>query len=227
MKTKLTAIISAICLFSIAEIAKSGDPSRLTAFFNNSGGDYYHSELNKLAWGQETNGVRVGLMPGDPHSNSLETKTVYIGIVLTNTTNTRLAFVLPEIPFQFNLTVFDEQGIMLSRTENGRVVGESLPEVESPYAFDKSGHQYDKSRDREFLSPHEFGLFTSVNLLDYYKITKPGKYRVEYEQRFQIAILQSNSVSWVGLVCPKATATIEVQSAISRKAEDLNSPRQP
>jgi hypothetical protein len=211
MKSQCIIIISFIVAFAIDETARAGDFSHLTAFFNNSGGgDYYDSELNKLVWGQEANGVRIALMPGNPLSNNLGIKKEYIGIVVTNITNNRLSFILPEIPLQFDLAVLDEQGVTVSRTESGHDIGKPLPRIETAYAVDKSGHQYDKTRAREFLAPGEFDLFTSVNLSDYFKIEKPGKYRVEYEQRFQIAVLQSNEVSWVGFACPKAIITIDV-----------------
>jgi hypothetical protein len=149
-------------------------------------------------------------MPGNPRSNSLDAKEEYVGILLTNIADSRLSFVMPESSLQFELAMFDEQGVPVKRTEIGRGIGKPLPEVETPYAVDKSGHRYDKTRVREILAPSELDFFNSINLLDYFKIEKPGKYRVEYEQRFQIATLQSNTVSWFGFVCPKATTIIEV-----------------
>ncbi len=181
---------------------------RLTDFINNSGSDYVESEFSKLTWGQETNGVRVALIPGNPLFNGLNVTNEYIGIVLTNTTDTNLTFVLPEIPQQFELAVYDEHGTPVARSKQWNQLGQELLGVESPYTNDVNGHQYDKVRAREFLAPHEFDLFSSINLLDYYKIEKPGRYRVEYEQRLQIATLRSNKVLWVGFVLPKTTNVI-------------------
>jgi hypothetical protein len=220
MNSKKTAniFLTIITFLVLIEVAKSNIAgtgaypivSRMMAFIKNSGDGYINSEYKNLTWGQESNGVRVALMPGNPLSNSLFEKKEYVGIVLTNTTNNKLSLVVPEFAYQFDLIVYDENGSLVSRTKNGHDIGKIIPKFESPYAVDNSGHQYDKTSAFELLSAGEFELFSSVNLLDYFRIEKPGKYRVEYEQRLQVATIQSNQVVWVGFACPKAMVSIDV-----------------
>jgi hypothetical protein len=172
--------------------------------------DWDHSQIKQLVWGDGTNGIKAALMLGDPFNN-LDGKKEFIIVMLSNTTLDRLGFVIPEKPFQFSLTLFDERGFLVPKTAAGLGIGKTLAPVESPYAFAGDGHKYDKFRLHEILNSHEFNQSAALNLCDYFKITKRGTYRVEYEQRLQIPQLQSNEVKWVGFALPKATLTISVK----------------
>jgi hypothetical protein len=197
-KLKFVAIISVA--FLVATGIVISDESLLSV-----------SKSKQFAWGLETNGIAIALIPGQSQPYEIASKNAKVIVVLTNTTAIPLAFVLPQTPSRFDLEMFDADGNSVSRTKSGREIGKLLPAVECPYAFDRNGHQFDKARDREFLSPHSMDLFLTINLFDYFEIRNAGKYRVEYEQRFQISILQSNKVIWAGLVLPKAATTINIE----------------
>lgn len=137
-------------------------------------------------------------------------KKVMVVVVFTNNSANSLSFIFPEPPFRFDMNVFDEKGKRIDRTEIGSKIGKPIPAVEQSWDFNQHGQKYDKKRSREFLDAHSVDFIGTINLLEYFKIEKPGKYLVEYEQRFQIAKLQSSGVLWFGFACPKATISIDV-----------------
>jgi hypothetical protein len=214
MNSKFTIVISLIALFVSGVISKSADSIITEMMTIHTAQVSYmdeQSHKDKIVWNQGTNGVCVGLVNGNPSFNNLDAKQEFIGVVLKNSTTNELRFVVPQIPFQFDLVIFDEMGNPISRTWKGRNIGEVIP-ANKIFTHDELIHnEYDnQTRGREFLPPNYPELFTCINLLDYFKIMKPGKYRVEYEQRFQSIIIQSNQISLVGVVCPKAKIAIEV-----------------
>jgi len=208
-----------VILFACLDIARCADSviaEMMTAHTAQVSYMEDQARLDTIVWGRETNGVRVGLVGGNPRFSSLDAGQEFIGVVLKNNTTNELRFVVPKIPRQFDLAVFDDQGNPVDRTSKGRSIGEAIPAVRTFTRGELIHNEYDnQTRKRAFLPPAWPELFTCVNLLDYFKITKPGKYRVEYEQRFQSfpdsSVQSTNKLpSLVGLVWPKATITIEV-----------------
>ena len=64
-----------------------------------------------------------------------------------------------------------------------------------------------KSLKHFFLGPNEIELHDEVNLLNYFAIRKPGKYRFECEVRLQT---MKNDFMLSGLILPKVAIDVEV-----------------
>jgi hypothetical protein len=215
MNTKHRIILSAI-LFNSASLAKPAEFILIGMMTTNTAQVNYMEDQSHSGiriWSQETNGLRIGLISGNPQLNSLEERQAFFGVVVTNCTSNRLSFVVPKIPLQFNLSLLDERGNPVSRTWGERNIGKTIPAIKTFTHDELINNEYDiQTEGREFLSPGELELFTCVNLFDYFKIKEPGRYRVEYEQRFQTVIVQSNQPPVLtGLVWPKAIITINIQ----------------
>jgi hypothetical protein len=154
-----------------------------------------------IIWGAQTNGVSAGLFND---GGQLAGKQATIEVWLTNHTTAGLAFVVPAIPLAFNIAVFDQNGKPVRRTPRGQDTGQRFSKTTQI-----SEKEYPKLK-RTVQGPHELTLLREdkLNLFDYFAIDKPGKYRVEYEQRLQIP---TGRYTLAGIVCPLVVTSLEIK----------------
>ena len=162
----------------------------------------------KIIWGNETNNIRAGLISegGDYTHRRAECE-----IWLESSTNATLPFVIPDVPYQYELALFDAKGNAVAKTNVGESIGRALPDLEKRNGtidgFPRVRRIYLKPSEPELLLTTNLNG-KSFNLFDYFQITTPGEYKLQFQQRLQVAL---TPYSFKRLVLPDVTVELEIK----------------
>jgi hypothetical protein len=160
---------------------------------------------DSIVWGSTTNGVSVGVLG---NGGNMAAHQAMLQIWLTNSTSNHLVFVIPELPFRFNISLFDSAGVPVARTASGSSIGKRIASVSriDEKQFGQLKRVFPVPMD---LIPLLHG--DKFNLFDYFTITKPGTYRLVYEQRLQVP-LDRNTMQAV--VFPAVITGVEIGDGV-------------
>jgi hypothetical protein len=148
-------------------------PSEMTFYLK------HLEQQKKLYWGSSLSLMRVGVAnSADNHTGG---RTAEIEIFLENLdTNAIRNLRLPRLEEQFDISLFDPNGMLVAKTALGKQRGLPLTVADS-----SDGNV---RRPRSFrpvsLSAKNATEIGSVNLNELFEIKSPGKYRLTYQQRF-------------------------------------------
>lgn len=180
-----------------ARLTIAAQPSEMTFFLES-----LHRQ-GRLVWGQPQNQLRIGLLHDRRFTSprTFENITVFLA---NQGTNDLLNLRLPAPEESFEVTLFDASGREVGRTPLGRRQGQ-------PLSLD-DGRRFGIFRNYRRFRP----LFVrgadacqclSFELRDYFKITKPGKYRLTYQQRLWQPLGQGQVK---GVVLPMVMLPVEI-----------------
>jgi hypothetical protein len=182
-------------------------PSEMTFYLK------HLEQQKKLYWGPALSSLRVGAANGtDNHTSG---RTAKIEIFLENLgTNDIRNLRLPRLEEQFDISLFDTNGMEVAKTALGKQRGLPLTITNS-----SSGGIGDISRAifgdvrrprgfrPVFLSGKDATEIGSVNLNELFEINSPGKYCLTYQQRF----IQSDSTNKpTGLTMPMVIVPLDI-----------------
>ena len=158
-----------------------------------------------IVWGRQTNGVSIGVFND---GGNIPAQKALLLIWLTNSSSSRLVFVIPEVPFRFDVSLFDSKRAPVPRTTSGASIGKQIASIRR---LDEK--QFGQLK-RVFPLPMDLTVLhrDKINLFDYFKITKPGIYRLFYEQRLQTPV---DRYTLKAVVCPKVETEMEISDGIS------------
>jgi hypothetical protein len=159
-------------------------PSEMTFYLR------HLEQQKKLFWGPALNLLRVGVVNStDNHTSG---RTAEIEIFLENLgTNAIRNLRLPRLEEQFDVSLFDTNGMEVAKTALGKQRG--LPLTITNSSSDGIGDiaraifgnvRRPKGFRPVFLSGKDVTEIGSVNLNELFEINSPGKYRLTYQQRF-------------------------------------------
>jgi hypothetical protein len=145
------------------------------------------ADLERILWGKETNGVKVGLYVQYPPTNqSIPTSIIccpYLSNSKTNNGNwgsNRLLLWLPRLENSYQMSLFDEKGESVAKTVRGQELGKP---IDQPLMVRVGGINFEAGYQAVYLDPNEVSPVRQFTLQDYFDIKKPGKYRLEFKMR--------------------------------------------
>jgi hypothetical protein len=173
----------------------------------------------ELAWSTATNSLVVGLQCerfGDGVAEE------HVVALLRNPTSNNIPpaqLLLPELPEQFVIELYDAAGQPVAKTSLGSQSGQKLSwDGKDPYqrgALDQMsillGVRVRPPRLRSVsIDAHDTKEVVRVKLRDYFEINEPGKYQLRYQQR----VYQKNTNSTLrGLTLPAVVLPIIIEAA--------------
>jgi hypothetical protein len=157
--------------------------------------------------------LRVGV--ANSTDNHTSGRTAEIEIFLENLgTNDIRNLRLPRLEEQFDISLFDTNGIEVVKTDLGKQRG--LPLTITNSSSDGIGNvarvifgnvRRPRGFRPVFLSGKDVTEIGSVNLNELFEINSPGKYRLTYQQRF----IQSDSTNKpIGLTMPTVIVPLDI-----------------
>ena len=194
----------------VADLTVIDQPSEMIFFLN-------HLEQQKqLYWGPALSLLRVGVaITTDNHKNG---RTAKIEIFLENLgTNAIRNLRLPRLEEQFDISLFDTNGMEVAKTAVGKQRGLPLTiansssggieDVLRPIFFNGPRPRGFRPMFLSGLSGKDAAQIGSVNLNELFEINSPGKYRLTYQQRF----IQSDSTNKpTGLTMPTVIVPLDI-----------------
>jgi len=170
-------------------------------------------QQKKLCWGPALGLLRVGV--ANRAENHTSGRTAEIEVFLENLdTNDIRNLRLPRLEEQFDISLFDTNGMEVAKTALGKQRGSPLTIANSSaYGIkDDARGIFDHVRPPRgfrpvFLSGKDVAEIGSVNLKELFEIRSPGKYRLTYQQRF----IQSYSTNKpTGLTMPMVIVPLDI-----------------
>ena len=156
-----------------------------------------------MVWGQETNKLQAGLYyEGSPGQTSFSPETKFVpGIRCLSGKGMDFLWIPPETE-RYRVSLLDEQGRSVQRTARGESVGQ--PVKKHPVLKKRMGGEYE---------PFWFGasgrpyFFQSIKPSDFFVISRPGKYKFEWEMRL---LYHNSATNFQTIVLPPVAVDVVV-----------------
>jgi hypothetical protein len=182
-------------------------PSEMTFYLK------HLEQQKKLYWGPALNLLRIGVANGTDNHTSGRTKEIKIFLENLGTNYIR-NLRLPRLEEQFDISLFDTNGMEVAKTALGKqrglpltITNSSSDGIEDIARAIIGNVRRPRGFRPVFLSGKDVREIGSVNLNELFEINSPGKYRLTYQQRF----IQSDSTNKpTGLTMPTAIVPLDI-----------------
>lgn len=160
-----------------AELKVIDQPSEMTFYLKQL------EQQKRLFWGPALNSLRVGV--ANRPDNRVRGKAAEIEIFLQNLgTNAIRNLRQPRLEEQFDLSLFDPNGMEVAKTAVGKQRGLALTVAESTAGGILGNFVRPRGFRSVFLSGKDAAEIGSIRLNELYEMNAAGKYRLMYQQRF-------------------------------------------
>ena len=184
----------------VSDLKVIDQPSEMTFYLK------HLEQQKKLYWGTVLSSLRIGVANiADNHTSG---RTAQIEIFLENLgANDIRNLRLPRLEEQFDISLFDTNGMLVAKTALGKQRGLPLTITHSSSDGIFGSVRRPRGFRPVFLSGKDVTEIGSVNLNELFEINSPGKYRLTYQQRF----MQSDSTNKpTGLTMPMVVVPLDI-----------------
>jgi len=191
----------------VSDLKVIDQPSEMTFYLK------HLEQQKKLYWGPALSLLRIGV--ANSTVNHTSGRTAEIEIFLENLgTNDIRNLRLPRLEEQFDISLFDTNGMEVAKTALGKqrglplaITNSSSDGIEDVARAIFGNVRRPRGFRPVFLSGKDVTEIGSVNLNELFEINSPGKYRMTYQQRF----IQSDSTNKpTGLTMPTVIVPLDI-----------------
>jgi len=153
-------------------------------------------------WGQETNKLQAGLYyEGSPGQSSFGPETKFVPGIRSLWGKEMDLFWIPPEAERYRVSLFDDRGRPVQRTGQGQSVGQ--PIKKNPI-LKRNGGEY---QPFWFEPSSRFHAFQSFKPSDFFVVSKPGKYKFEWEMRL---LYHDSATNFQTIVLPPVTLDLVI-----------------